>query len=184
MDPLTPGQRSKNMAAIKSKDTKPELIVRKYLWANGYRYRKTTKELPGKPDIVLLKYRTCIFINGCFWHGHDDCKLYRLPKTNTEFWINKVTRNRERDAQVIEKLNSLGWNCLIVWECQLKANKRESTLRMLTDKLDNIFLHLKGNVRISLDDTDNDDVRKPGSFQPYQNYPMAAEEEVPFGKEY
>ncbi len=173
MDPLTPEQRSKNMAAIKSKDTKPELIVRKYLWANGYRYRKTTKLLPGKPDIVLLKYRTCIFINGCFWHGHDDCKLYRLPKTNTEFWINKVTRNKERDSQVIEKLNSLGWNCLIVWECQLKPNKREATLRELTGKLDNIFLHLKGNVRISFNTGDCES----------RNYPMAAEEEVPFGKE-
>ncbi len=171
-DSLTPEQRHKNMAAIKSKDTKPELIVRRYLWANGYRYRKTTKLLPGKPDIVLLKYRTCIFINGCFWHGHDNCKFYRLPKTNTEFWNNKITRNRERDAQVIEKLNSMGWNCLVVWECQLKQDKREATLRELTYKLDNIFLHLKGKVTITFDSEDEEE---------FASYPMAAEEEVPFG---
>ena len=99
-DKLTPIQRHKNMAAIKSKDTKPEMVVRRYLWEHGFRYRLNHPRLPGKPDIVMRKYRTCIFVNGCFWHGHEGCRYYTIPKTNTEFWVNKVKRNKERDLKV------------------------------------------------------------------------------------
>ena len=102
-DTKTLQQRHPNMAAIHGKNTKPELVVRKWLWSHGYRYRLNHPRLPGKPDIVLRKYRTCIFVNGCFWHGHEGCKYYRTPKTNTDFWINKVRRNKERDRKVCQK---------------------------------------------------------------------------------
>lgn len=117
-----------------------EIIVRKYLWSNGFRYRLNLPRLPGKPDIVLRKYRTCIFVNGCFWHGHDGCKYFVIPKTRTEFWQNKVNRNKERDIEVKKKLASMGWHTITIWECELKASVREQTLASLAFTLNHIFL--------------------------------------------
>ena len=139
-DCLTIDQRRKNMAAIRAKDTKPEILVRKYLWSHGFRYRVNHPLLPGKPDIVLRKYSTCIFINGCFWHGHDDCKYYVVPKTNTDFWQKKIARNKERDVEVRKKLTSLGWHSITLWECQLKPSQREKTLQSLAFTLNHIYL--------------------------------------------
>ena len=121
MGSITKEQRSKIMASIHSKDTKPEMIVRRYLHACGFRYRLNSPRLPGHPDLVLRKYRTCIFVNGCFWHGHD-CKDFVPPKTNTEFWTNKINRNKERDINVQKQLATMGWHCIVVWECELKKD--------------------------------------------------------------
>ena len=140
MDHLTPQQRHKNMAAIRGKNTKPEMIVRKGLWKRGFRYRLNHRRLPGHPDLVLRKYRTCIFVNGCFWHGHEGCKYYTVPKTNTEFWVNKVKRNQERDHRVYMELAGMGWHYITIWECELKPRKRESTLQSLAYTLNTIFL--------------------------------------------
>ena len=129
------------MAAIHSLDTKPEMIVRRGLWKRGFRYRLNHKRLPGHPDLVLRKYKTCIFINGCFWHGHEGCKYYTIPKTNTEFWVKKIARNQDRDLEVKHKLNQMGWNCITVWECELKPAKREATLQSLAFTLNEIFLN-------------------------------------------
>ena len=108
------------MSRIKGKDTKPEVLVRKYLFAHGYRFRKNDKRYPGKPDIVLPKYNCVIFVNGCFWHMHDNCKAARLPKTNTEFWKNKLEKNVENDIRNIKQLEKLGWKVLVIWECELE----------------------------------------------------------------
>lgn len=140
MDKLSAEQRHKNMAAIHSANTKPEIIVRKYLFSHGFRYRLNHKRLPGHPDIVLRKYRTCIFINGCFWHGHEGCKCFRIPKSNVEFWTAKIERNRERDIRVQKELAEMGWHSITVWECGLKPNRREQTLRSLEYTLNKIFL--------------------------------------------
>lgn len=140
-DIQTPLQRHNTMSAIRGKNTKPEMIVRRGLWKRGFRYRLNYKRLPGHPDLVLRKYKTCIFINGCFWHGHEGCKYYIVPKTNTEFWVNKVQRNKERDERVKHELNAMGWNCIAVWECELKAAKREATLQSLAFTLNEIFLN-------------------------------------------
>ena len=123
MDTLSQDQRHKNMAAIHSANTKPEMIVRKYLFAHGFRYRLNHPRLPGRPDIVLRKYRTCIFVNGCFWHGHPGCKYAYTPKSNTEFWVNKISGNQERDAVVKRELEESGWRVIIVWECEIRHNK-------------------------------------------------------------
>ena len=128
------------MAAIHGKNTKPEMVVRRWLWGHGYRYQLNHKRLPGKPDIVMRKYRTCIIVNGCFWHGHEGCRYYTIPKTNTEFWINKVKRNKERDLIVQHELVSMGWHSITVWECELKPNVREKTLESLAFTLNRIFL--------------------------------------------
>lgn len=127
--------RSRNMAAIKGKNTKPEEIVRKYLYANGFRYRKNDKRLPGTPDIVLPKYRTVIFVNGCFWHGHDKCKYFVWPENNAEFWRRKIESNILRDSKKIEQLHDLNWRVIIVWECQLKPKSRHETLARLADEI-------------------------------------------------
>ena len=119
--------RSKNMSHIRSKDTKPEITVRKYLFAKGFRYRKNVKELPGCPDIVLPKYRTVIFVNGCFWHKHD-CSRFVWPSSNTDYWRSKIEKNVERDKENKEQLNKNGWKVLVVWECQLKKTVAEKTL--------------------------------------------------------
>lgn len=139
-DHLTIEQRHKNMAAVKSKDTKPEMVVRKYLWSRGFRYRVNNPRLPGHPDIVLRKYHTCIFVNVCFWHGHEGCKYYRVPKTNTEFWERKISRNRERDREEQKQLARMGWHCITVWECELKGERREKTLESLEYTLNHIFI--------------------------------------------
>lgn len=140
MDKLSKEQRHKNMAAIRGKNTKPEIIVRKFLWSHGYRYRLNYPRLPGKPDMVLRKYRTCIFVNGCFWHGHDGCDFYTIPKTNSEFWIKKVKRNQERDKEVKQQLTKMGWFSITIWECELKPSNKEKTLEHLIYTLDKIFL--------------------------------------------
>lgn len=137
---LTIEQRHKNMSAIRSRDTKPEMVVRKYLWSRGFRYRVNNPRLPGHPDIVLRKYHTCIFVNGCFWHGHEGCKYYRVPKTNTEFWERKISRNRERDREEQKQLARMGWHCITVWECELKGERREKTLESLEFTLNHIFI--------------------------------------------
>ena len=107
------------MSHIRGKNTRPELIVRKYLFAHGFRFRVNVKKLPGTPDIVLRKYHTVIFVNGCFWHGHEGCPYFVLPKSNVEFWNNKITRNRERDLKNRIKLRDMGWHVIQLWECQL-----------------------------------------------------------------
>lgn len=129
---MTPKQRSRCMAAVKGKDTKPEMIVRKYLFSRGLRFRVQVRKLPGTPDIVLPKYKTAIFVNGCFWHGHEGCKYFRLPKSNVEFWKEKIERNIERDRESMQALLDLGWKIIRVWECELrnKAN-REDTLNKI-----------------------------------------------------
>ena len=118
-DRMTPEQRHDCMASIHSEDTRPEQAVRRELWHRGYRFRKCVRTLPGTPDIVLPKYRTCIFVNGCFWHGHKGCSKFVMPKTRTEFWANKIARNQERDLVNIQRLESIGWSAITVWECEL-----------------------------------------------------------------
>lgn len=128
------------MSAIRSKNTKPELIVRKWLWARGFRYRLNYARLPGHPDIVLRKYRTCIFVNGCFWHGHEGCAHFSMPKTNTAFWKRKIERNKKRDADEQRRLAEMGWHCITVWECELKPAVRDKTLTALEYTLNRIYL--------------------------------------------
>lgn len=140
MDRLSAEQRHKNMVAIHSANTKPEIIVRKYLFSRGFRYRLNHKRLPGHPDIVLRKYRTCIFVNGCFWHGHEGCKDFKIPKSNTDFWIEKIERNKQRDAKTQKQLAKMGWHCITVWGCELKPKVREQTLLSLEYTLNRIFL--------------------------------------------
>lgn len=129
--------RSYNMSRIKGKNTKPEMLVRKFLFANGYRYRLNVKTLPGKPDIVLPKYKTIIFINGCFWHGHEGCRYFVVPKTRSKWWINKISGTQKRDNEAENQLNELGWKVIVVWECELKPKQIENTLL----KLYNILQH-------------------------------------------
>ena len=167
MDSLTSQQRHANMAAIHGKDTKPEMVVRRWLWGHGYRYRLNHPRLPGKPDIVMRKYRTCIFVNGCFWHGHnvaepqvkservksekwemevegsdyiESSECCKIPKTNRDFWVAKIRRNQERDTRVQRELASMGWHSITIWECELKPKVREKTLESLGFTLNRIFL--------------------------------------------
>ena len=166
------------MSAIKSKGTKPEILVRHWLWKRGFRYRVNHKRLPGHPDIVLRKYRTCIFVNGCFWHGHgveikDNHILpnlaypcFRLSKSNIDFWENKIIRNRLRDKEDQKRLAAMGWHCITVWECELKPSKREETLNAIAFTLNHIFLQ---------------DHSLPKPYQPVKeegDIPMAAEERL------
>lgn len=134
-DKHTPTQRSYNMSQIKSKDTKPEIKLRKALFAAGFRYSLNSKKLPGKPDIVLKKYKTVIFVNGCFWHGHQDCRYFVMPKTRTEFWSAKIKGNKERDQRNTVLLQEEGWNVITVWECELKKNNFEDTIKLLIQKI-------------------------------------------------
>lgn len=125
------------MRSIRSKDTKPEVIVRKYLFSRGLRFRKNDKRYPGHPDIVLPKYKTVVFVNGCFWHQHEGCKYAVMPKTNVEYWSSKLTRNVQRDNENYKKLRNDGWNVIVVWECQLKEEAEktlESLFEEITDK--------------------------------------------------
>lgn len=136
-DVLNKEQRKRCMSHVRSKDTKPEVIVRKFLFANGFRYRLYKKDLPGRPDIVLPKYKTVIFINGCFWHGHLGCKYATIPKTNQEFWLAKIIGNIERDKLNYNKLHSLGWKVVEIWQCELKTEFRERTFNNLLAELRN-----------------------------------------------
>ncbi len=171
MDKVTPLQRSANMAAIHGKDTKPEMVVRRWLWGHGFRYRLNHPRLPGKPDIVMRKYRTCIFVNGCFWHGHlvkfspnkslelsveslesverskweaENSECCKIPKTNREFWVAKIRRNQERDLEVQHRLAAMGWHSITIWECELKPKVREKTLESLAYTLNRIYLQDHG----------------------------------------
>ena len=173
MDKLTPQQRSKNMAAIRSKDTKPEMIVRRGLWKRGFRYRLNHKRLPGHPDLVLRKYRTCIFVNGCFWHGHlvemktmENSVCCKIPSTNQDFWVTKIRRNKERDKEEQKKLATMGWHCITVWECELKPSRREETLESIAFTLNHLWLqdHQAKVVAYSEQEEEN------------MQMPMAAEE--------
>ncbi len=156
MDKISIKQRHDTMSAIPSKGTRPELVVRKGLWNRGFRYRLNHKRLPGHPDLVLKKYRTCIFVNGCFWHGHnvdlskmESTMCCRIPQTNREFWVNKIRRNKERDKEEQRKLAKMGWHCINVWECELRPKVRETTLESLAFTLNHIWLQdhsLKNNA--------------------------------------
>ena len=215
------------MAAIQGRDTKPEMVVRKWLWGSGFRYRLNHKRLPGKPDIVLLKYRTCIFVNGCFWHAHlvkfspneslefsvesflqsgvqtlgasgqaeresvesiklkvESSECCKIPKTNTEFWVNKIRRNKERDIEVQKQLAAMGWHCITIWECELKPKVREKTLESLVYTLNKIFLQdhsvrcKMDDVRCKMDDVrcKKDDVRGEMAYSVPEEEPMMAAE--------
>ena len=135
MDNRTKEARSRNMSHIPSKNTKPEETVRKYLFAKGFRYRKNVSKLPGKPDIVLPKYKTVIFVNGCFWHGHQGCKYFVPPKTNTDFWNAKFKYNQERDERNYQKLRDIGWRVLIVWECEIRHGDTDKRLKQLIEEI-------------------------------------------------
>ena len=179
MDKLSAQQRHNNMAAIRSKDTKPEMIVRRGLWSRGFRYRLNHKRLPGHPDLVLRKYRTCIFVNGCFWHGHnvtitnkqetiivESSECCKIPKTNREFWVAKIRRNKERDKEEQRKLAEMGWHCITVWECELKPLKREETLDSIAFTLNHIWLQDHGAKTVPYPKVEEEDMQMP----------MAAEE--------
>jgi len=134
--------RSYNMSQIKGRNTKPEMLVRKFLFANGYRYKLNDKTLPGKPDIVLPKYKTVIFVHGCFWHGHKylpgrqtGCKYFVVPKTRTDWWLNKINGNIANDTKVVKALKKDGWKIITIWECNLKPAKVEKTLNTLLSKI-------------------------------------------------
>lgn len=135
-DRMTPEQRHDCMASIHSEDTRPEQAVRRELWHRGYRFRKCVRTLPGTPDIVLPKYRTCIFVNGCFWHGHKGCSKFVMPKTRTEFWVNKIARNQERDLVNIQRLESISWSAITVWECELGKSSIENTMEKIESMLE------------------------------------------------
>ena len=199
MDKLSKQQRHNNMAAIRSKDTKPEMIlcgakrqsraVRRGLWKRGFRYRLNHKRLPGHPDLVLRKYRTCIFVNGCFWHGHrlretqseklkvksvklafdfDNSVCCKIPKTNREFWVAKIRRNKERDREEQKRLAAMGWHCITVWECELTPKKREETLESIAFTLNHIWLQ-DHQARV---------MTYPKQEEEDMQMPMAAEGEV------
>lgn len=135
MDVHSKETRSYNMSCIKGKNTNPEEIVRKYLFSQGFRYRKNDKRLPGTPDIVLPKYKTVVFVNGCFWHGHEGCRYYVVPKTRTDFWLNKTNNNIERDRRKNVELEKLGWKVITVWECELKSKRINESLYSLIGKI-------------------------------------------------
>jgi DNA mismatch endonuclease (patch repair protein) len=140
------------MAAIRSVSTKPELKLRRALWRLGFRYRVNEKRLPGSPDVVLPKYRTVIFIHGCFWHGHNGCKYYTIPKTNTDFWTAKIKRNQERDQEVWRRLEAMGWEIIIVWECQLKKDVIEDTVSHVMSEIfhnGERYLQIKQDRKVS-----------------------------------
>ena len=159
-DTMTPQQRHYCMSRIRSKDTTPEKRVRQWLWQHGYRYRLCVKGVPGKPDIVMRKYRTAIFVNGCFWHGHgvelivkseefivnsgdgevENSKCCKIPKTNREFWLDKIRRNQERDQKNYEILTENGWQVIVLWECQLKPKKLEQTMLQVEIQLHDYYL--------------------------------------------
>ncbi len=160
-DTMTPEQRHRCMSHIRSKATKPELKVRRWLWSHGYRYRLNVKSVPGKPDIVLRPYRTAIFVNGCFWHGYgvrlevaqienselkiENSACCKIPSSNREFWVAKIRRNRERDQENYRVLQENGWQVIVVWECQLTPKKIEHTMRevelLLNDNLLSLYKH-------------------------------------------
>jgi len=173
------------MSHIRSQDTKPELKVRRWLWSHGYRYRLNVKSVPGKPDIVMRRYRTAIFVNGCFWHGHgvqfkiqnskfkiESSKCCKIPQTNREFWVSKIERNQRRDERNYEVLQENGWHVIIVWECQLTAKRIEYTMRNVERRLNENFLSIYRP-------------HKPAAYSQNEedsHLPMAAEVELEYGR--
>lgn len=137
-DRMTPEQRSRCMAAIKGKDTKPEMIARKYLFSRGLRYRVNNRKLPGSPDLVFKKYRTVVFIDGCFWHGHENCKFFKLPKSNVYYWKHKIAMNIARDFANTIDLELAGWKVIRVWECDIKNKIRQEEI------LQNLYYRITG----------------------------------------
>ena len=127
--------RSYNMSRVKGKDTKPEMVVRRFLHAEGFRYRLHVKDLPGKPDLVFPKYKTVVFIHGCFWHGHEGCKYFVIPKTNTQWWQDKIEGNKQRDYKSYRKLRESGWKVIVLFECELKKEQIDQRLSSLVDEL-------------------------------------------------
>lgn len=166
-DVMTKEQRSRCMSRIKGKDTKPEMIVRRWLWSRGYRYRKHVKRLPGTPDIVLRKYGIVIFIHGCFWHGHEE--HMHLPKSTADFWTAKIRRNKERDEAQKDRLRAMGWNVLTIWECQLKPAVRARTLASIEYFINHSYLMKQQATGYG--DTAT------------ETTPMAAESEAAYGSE-
>ena len=160
MEKISKEKRSKIMSAIRSRNTRPEMLVRKYLFARGFRYRINHPRLPGHPDIVLRKYRTCIFVNGCFWHGHD-CQKGHLPRTNQEFWTQKINRNKQRDKEEQARLATMGWHCITVWECELAPARREATLQSLAFTLNRIYMEDHAVRYKSVDDGSLDMAAEP-----------------------
>jgi len=122
--------RSRMMSSIRARDTKPEMLVRRYLHALGFRYRLSPREVPGRPDLLLPKYRAAIFVHGCFWHGHEKCRFATIPSTRTEFWQEKISANKARDAAVVDKLHEMGWRVGVVWECALRSKRQEALTRL------------------------------------------------------
>ena len=167
-DRLSPSQRHLCMSHIHSRDTKPELLVRRWLWSHGYRYRLNVKGVPGKPDIVMRPYHTAIFVNGCFWHGHEGC--CKIPKSNTEFWVNKIRRNQERDQQNYQVLKDNGWHVIVIWECQLKPDRIKETMLRVETMLCDYFLALHRPKMVIYPTTEDAPM------------PMAAEEENTYNK--
>lgn len=135
--------RSYNMRQIKSKDTKPELLVRKFLFTKGFRYKLHDKTLPGKPDIVFPKLKTVILVHGCFWHGHENCKYYVVPKTRTNWWLYKINNNKQLDRENFIQLKSAGWKVLTIFECELKGIKQKRTLNKLVNRLNKLLLPIQ-----------------------------------------
>jgi DNA mismatch endonuclease (patch repair protein) len=182
-DTMTPQQRHYCMSRIRSKDTTPEKRVRQWLWKHGYCYRLNVKGVPGKPDIVMRKYRTAIFVNGCFWHGHgvqctmnnvqcttEDSACCKIPKTNREFWVNKILRNQERDQKNYEILSENGWQVMVLWECQLKPKKLEKTMLQVEIQLHDFYLktfNYRAKSYIHIEE---------------ENLPMVAEEPEEYGQ--
>jgi len=146
-DVVSPEVRSRMMSGIKGKDTKPEMIIRKGLFRRGFRYRLHSKQLPGKPDLVLPRYQAVIFVHGCFWHQHD-CRLFKWPKSNTEFWREKITGNVQRDKRDYQKLDNADWRILVVWECAMKG-KSDQDIEKVLDKISHWLLTDKNNEEIS-----------------------------------
>jgi len=141
-DVLTPQQRHRCMSHIRSVATKPEMAVRRWLWSHGYRYRLNVRSVPGKPDIVMRRYRTAIFVNGCFWHGHEGCPKFVMPKTNTDFWRTKIENNRKRDQKNYDILLQNGWQVIVVWQCNLTKDKLENTMQSVAVALNHNLLKI------------------------------------------
>ena len=147
MDVFSVSKRSDIMSKVAGKDTKPEIFVRKFLFSKGFRYRKNVTDLPGKPDIVLAKYKTVIFIHGCFWHGHKNCDAAKLPSSNVDYWVKKVTSNENRDSQNIHLLKEAGWNVIVIWECELKTKNKEKRFDLLLCEIKDLS-HVKQSLHV------------------------------------
>ena len=178
-DRLTPQQRHYVMSRIHGKGTKPELLVRQWLWRHGYRYRLNVKSVPGKPDIVMRRYRTAIFVNGCYWHGHfvefsveglefreDGSRCCKIPETNRDFWVNKIRRNQERDQRNYQVLHDNGWQVIVVWECQLQPKTIEETMLRVELLLNDNFLALHQPKVVSYASVEESEVTMAAESQP------------------